>query len=108
MRWAPEREARIVGLTRDFDRDDEVPYFFWDRDVTVSQLRAVLAHSGAPRRLELMAHLLREARTDEVWAFVSPQDVAAEWSELAPRLGRRRPFWAWLLEEWRALGLLAR
>jgi len=96
-----------MELTRDFTEDEKVPYFLWDRAITVAQLRATLNTPGAHDREALIAHVLREARPDEVWAFVSPGDVAAEWARLAPRLGRRRAFWAWLLEEWRTLGLLA-
>lgn len=97
-----------MTLTRDFTESGSVPYFLWDRAVTVAQLSAVLADPAAPDREALLALLLREARPDEVWEFVSPQTVAAEWSRIAPRLGGRCAFWAWLLDEWRDLGLLAR
>jgi hypothetical protein len=97
-----------MTLTRDFSESDKVPYFLWDRDMTVAQLRGALAVPGACDREALLAHLLREARPDEVWEFVSPHVVAAEWPRLAPRLGRRRAFWAWLLAQWQDLGLLAR
>jgi hypothetical protein len=102
------QEVRDIRLTRDFSESDKIPYFLWDRSITVAELRDVLANPAAPDRDALLALLLREARPDEVWAFVSPHVVAAEWPRLAPRLGARRAFWGWLLEEWRKLGLLAR
>jgi hypothetical protein len=94
-------------LTRDFSQSEKIPYFLWDRKITVAQLRAALESGDDSERIPLLAHLLREARPDEVWEFVSPHTVAGEWPKLAPRLGRRHDFWAWLLEEWRRLGLLA-
>lgn len=93
--------------THDFTETHKVPYIFWDRDVTVGELRTILRDPDHPERPAMLAHLLREARPDEVWAFVSPADVAAAWSEVAPRLGRRRAFWEWLLAAWRELGFLA-
>jgi hypothetical protein len=66
-----------------------------------------LADAAHPERLPLLRVLLREARPDEVWAFVTPQQVVTEWDRLAPGLGRRRDFWLWLIEKWRALGYLA-
>ena len=43
-----------------------------------------------------------------MWQYVTPQQVAAEWPRLAPRLGRRREFWAWVIERWTQLGNLSR
>lgn len=93
-------------LTRDFAEPDAIPYFLWDRNVTVAELRRILGDPRHPQRVPLLRVLLREARPDEVWAFVTPQDVSREWSDIRPGLGRRRDFWEWLLGEWRKLGLL--
>lgn len=86
--------------------DGPVLYFLWDRDVTLDELRAILADRAHPEHLALFSLLLREARPDEVWAFVRPEKVVAEWEDLAPRLGRKRAFWEWLLAGWRRLGYL--
>lgn len=99
--------AATPPISLDFSDSDAVPYFLWDRAVTVGQLRAILADGGHPQRPALLRALLREARPDDVWRFVTPQQVAAEWDAIAPGLGRRRAFWQWLLQQWRALGLLA-
>ena len=86
--------------------DRTVPYFLWDRSVTVGELRSALADPSHPQRLTLLRVLLREARPDEVWSFVTPELVAREWRSISPGLGRRRPFWQWLLGAWRKHGFL--
>lgn len=83
-----------------------VPSFFWDRDVGVEELHGILADSSHPERLDLLAVLLREARVDEVWLFVTPEDVRDALPAVSHRLGRRRDFWPWLIASWQELGLL--
>ncbi|MCA9671812.1 MAG: hypothetical protein KC503_39705 [Myxococcales bacterium] len=54
----------------------------------------------------MLALILREARPDDVWSWVTPQVVADELDLLAPMLGRKKQFWLWLVAGWRRLGLL--
>ena len=93
-------------LGTDLDDPETRPWFLWDEDMSVRELRQVLADEGHPRWLELAAKLLREARDDQVWLFLPVGRVAARYTELAPRLGRRRPFWDYLLAAWQRHGLL--
>ena len=83
------------------------PYFLWDEDVSVDELRAVLAGPDGPARDRLLGKMLREARDLDVWEFVTPSDVAAALPRLQRRLGRRLPFWTFLIDGWRRDGLLA-
>lgn len=85
-------------MTVDLDRSEARPYFLWDEDLSIAELK---------ERLRLLAKLLREARDIDVWHFVTPQDVAEVLPELAPRLGRRRRFWEFLIHGWQQDGLLA-
>lgn len=93
-------------LTTDLRRADERPYFLWDEELTVRELREALHGQDESERLRLLAKLLREARDDEVWQLVTPADVAAALPRVAHRLGRRRAFWEFLIAGWRADGLL--
>lgn len=93
-------------LTTDLSRDDLVPWFFWDEDVTVGQLKAVLKGSDAFARDRLLGKMLREATDIEVWRFVTPQEVADSIGRLSRRLGRREAFWHWLIGSWRKEGLV--
>lgn len=87
--------------------DDRRPYFLWDEDVSIAELRAVLAGPDGPARDRLLGKMLREARDLDVWRFIRPSDVAAALDRLRPRLGRRYRFWRFLIDGWRSDGLLA-
>lgn len=83
------------------------PYFLWDEDVSIDELRGVLAGPDSGRRDQLLAKMLREARDLDVWNFVDPLEVARVLERLRRRIGRRHAFWAFLVEGWRVDGLLA-
>ncbi len=83
------------------------PYFLWDRAIGEETFRQILRQPGNPQRIPLLRQLLREARPSDVWHFVTPEAVAAEWDSIAPGLGRSRAFWQWLLDQWRARGYLS-
>lgn len=94
-------------LSTDLDRPDVVPYFVWDEPMTVQEIKHRLRTSSQPERYRLLGKILREAKDTDVWRFTTPEEVAAQWAHLAPHLGRRRPFWEFLLGRWRSQGLLA-
>lgn len=97
----------VRPLTTEMRRGDRRPYFLWDEDVSIDELRAVLRDGPDHERTRLLGKMLREARDIDVWHFVTPEVVARELPALGRRLGRRRAFWEFLIEGWRADGLLA-
>lgn len=74
--------------------------------MTVRELREALTTASEPERLRLLAKILREARDTEAWLFTTPRAIARDWERLAPRLGRRKAFWEFLLTAWRRGGLI--
>src|SRR5687767_1955667 len=88
-------------MTTDMTRGDRRPYFLWDEDISIDGLRSALRSGAAVARLRLMGKMLREARDIDVWHFVTPEEVAQALPELGRRLGRRRPFWEFLIRGWR-------
>jgi len=97
------------ALTLDLSDREGRPYFLWDEDLSVDELRAAIAPGrDEHERLRLLGKLLREARDVDVWRFVTPTDVAAALPLLGRRLGRRRRFWEFLINGWRDDGLLQR
>lgn len=93
-------------LSTDLRDDTAYPYFLWDDPMTVGELRAALRSASPPERARLLGRVLREARDTDVWLFTRPEEVARQWTLVAPHLGRRRPFWEFLLRAWRDAGLL--
>lgn len=91
-------------LTTDLTQSDRRPYFLWDEDASIAELRAALSGSGDPDRLRLLGKMLREARDTDVWQFVTPAEVIRDLPALGRHLGRRRRFWEYLIGRWRALG----
>ena len=95
-----------VALSSDLDDPRAVPYFLWDEPMTVEELRTKLGGVSRAERARLLGKILREARDTDVWCFTTPTEVARLWPQVALHLGRRRPFWEFLLERWREDGLL--
>ncbi|MEZ4223297.1 MAG: hypothetical protein R3B13_20295 [Polyangiaceae bacterium] len=93
-------------LTTDMSRADRRPYFLWDEDLSIAELRATLQSGSEYERQRLLGKLLREARDIDVWHFVTPNEVARALPALGRRLGRRRRFWEFLIDGWREDGIV--
>ena len=94
------------ALSTDLDDPAARPYFVWDEEVTVGELRAHLASPDRRERALWTARVMREARYQDVWKLVRLRDVVVDLSAIEPHLGRMRGFWRWLLDGWRDDGLL--
>jgi hypothetical protein len=57
-------------------------------------------------RAQWQGVVLREARFDEVFEFLSLAEIRRDFSHIERHLGRRRAFWIWLLESWERDGLI--
>lgn len=97
----------VRALTSDMSMGDKRPYFLWDEDISVDELREKLASDDVVERRRLLGKMLREARDIDVWLFATPEEVARELPFITRRLGRRARFWTWLIGGWRQDGLLA-
>jgi hypothetical protein len=98
--------AGMRAITTDLQRVDLRPYFLWDEDVSIAELREILAQGDDYTRDRLLGKMLREARDIDVWHFVTPTQVADALPRVERRLGRRAAFWHFLIDGWRADGLL--
>jgi hypothetical protein len=82
------------------------PYFLWDLPVSDAELRERLRDPDPGIRAQWQGRVMREARPDEVWQFLSLVEIVRDWQYLEKHLGRRREFWKWLMKGWREDGLL--
>jgi hypothetical protein len=76
------------------------PYFLWDTDMTLHRFQQLLQSSDREVRAWLVGKLMRQAKPDDVFTFVSVDEIAHLWPDLQRHLGRTLPFWTWLLGVW--------
>ena len=48
----------------------------------------------------LAGKLMRQAKPDDVFQFVTLTEIRDLWPDLERHLGRSRPLWTWLLDAW--------
>ena len=94
----------MLRLQMDMRKDR--PYFLRDVDVSETELRELLRQPDADARAQWQGRLLREARFDDVWSYLTLEEVLRDWPRIERHLGRRRGFWEFLLRGWRKDGLL--
>ncbi len=80
------------------------PYFLWDCDLTLDQFRQALADRDEAIQAFMIGKLMRQAKPDDVFAFVRPGTIRRLWPKVLPHLGHTRAFWTWLFERWEAIG----
>jgi hypothetical protein len=99
-------EAVSLQLSTDLDDANAQPYFVWDVPITYAELRRKLQSRDAGERALWMARVMREARYQDVWKLLKLKDVLEMLPRIEKHLGRMREFWRWLIDGWRADGLL--
>ncbi len=82
------------------------PDFLWDEPLSRDDLKKLLDGENEEERLYYAAKILREARFEEVWDYLSPAFLASEWEKLRWRLGRKKRFWEFFYATWRKHGLI--
>ena len=85
----------------------ERPDFLWDEDLSREDLKRILNSGNEEERLYYAGKILREARFEEVWDYISPAFLASHWEKLRLRLGRKKKFWEFLYTTWQRHGLVA-
>jgi hypothetical protein len=94
-----------IGM--DLERPDAVPYFNWDAPVTNAAVRLALAEGNEDDKVFWIAKIMREARYDDVWRYVSlRRDVMPRWPQIEPHLGRWKNKWRFLIQGWNERGLI--
>ncbi|HVQ73911.1 MAG TPA: hypothetical protein VMT79_00065 [Candidatus Binatia bacterium] len=76
------------------------PYFLWDCDLTVAQFAERLRDPSPDVRAYFIAKLMRQAKPDDVFQFVTLTTIHELWPRVVRFLGQSKPFWTWLLDAW--------
>jgi hypothetical protein len=92
----------VLNLTPDETLTDSRgrPYFLWDCELTLGEFEERLRDPDRAVQAYFVAKLMRQAKPDDVFRFVTLAQVRGLWPELVRHLGQSRPFWSWLLEQW--------
>jgi hypothetical protein len=77
------------------------PYFLWDEEMTLDEFRGKLRDPDPDVRAYFLGKLMRQAKPDDVFSFITLRELDEQLSAVEPYLGKSRPFWLWLLEQWR-------
>ncbi|HMB52128.1 MAG TPA: hypothetical protein VKU40_02345 [Thermoanaerobaculia bacterium] len=57
-------------------------YFFPDREITADELKAILADGESEQRSWAISHLLRFAQWEDIWSYVSRDEVREVFDDL--------------------------
>jgi hypothetical protein len=76
------------------------PYFLWDDDMSIEAFRAKLRDPDPEVRAYFIGKLMRQAKPDDVFSFVTVREIETQWDLLERYLGKSREFWRWLLDRW--------
>ena len=85
-------------------KDEQIPYFCWDRSWSVAEIQRRLAKAEGFGRDQLMAWIMREAVFSDVWRFFEPKEVYDAFPRIEPFLGKWKDFWKYILRTWHELG----
>lgn len=64
------------------DPENEPLYFFPEEEITAPKLRELLERGSSQERAWAISHLLRYAEWDDIWMYVSREEVRDIFSEL--------------------------
>lgn len=80
------------------------PYFLWDYDLTEEQVRAILQGDNEVEKAWLITRILEYAKWDDIWRYLTVDDVRKNFSRLRFRRPRDRELWIYALERWMGHG----
>lgn len=76
------------------------PYFLWDVDLTMDDFRERLRTGTREERGYWTGKMMRQAKPDDVFSFVTLAHIVDLWPEIDRYLGNSRAFWSWTLGMW--------
>ncbi len=76
------------------------PYFFWDYDLSEEEVHEILAGDDVHRKAWVISRILNAAFWDDIWKYITVDDIRAHWDLLRFRTPYLRELWAHALEVW--------
>jgi len=75
-------------------------YFFWDYDLSEEDVRAILAGDDDYRKAWVISRILNAAHWDDIWKYVTVEDIRTYFDQLHFRFPYLRELWTHALEVW--------
>jgi len=80
------------------------PYFLWDEERTrLDEFMQRLADPDPQARAYAIGKLMRQAKPDDVFTFVTKHEIGTLWPMVVIHLGKERAFWEWAMRAWGVL-----
>jgi len=79
------------------------PYFIWNADLSDGDVRAILAgQRGDLEKIQMIAHIMQNARFDDVWKYIRLDDIVSNWDLVKRMLWPKesKDLWMWALQTW--------
>ena len=75
-------------------------YFLWDYNLNAQQVQDLLRAGAAEDKAWLISRILNYARWDDIWRYVTVNDIRKHFDQLHFRRPQDRELWAYALERW--------
>jgi hypothetical protein len=76
------------------------PYFIWDYDISEEQVWEILQGDNETRKVWLISRILQYARWDDIWKYLTLDDVHEYFDRIHWRFPFIKDLWAHALEVW--------
>ncbi len=76
-------------------------YFFWDYDLTEEQVWEIIRGDNEVEKAWVITRILEYARWDDIWRYLTVDDIRQNFERLRFRRPQDRELWAYALERWR-------
>ena len=78
----------------------ERPYFVWDYAISEEQIWAILRGADEFRKTWLIGRIVQYARWDDIWSYLTLDDVRQHFDQIAWRFPFMKEMWAHTLAVW--------
>jgi len=82
----------------------EHPYFFWDYEISDDEVRHLLRHGNPAEKAWVTIRILEHAKWDDIWRYLTVDDVRQNFERLRFRRPQDRELWAYALDRWESHG----
>ena len=74
--------------------------FLWDYDLSEEDVRRILREGTPVERGWLIGRILEYAPWEEIWHYLTPEQIERDFERIRFRSERERELWAYALKRW--------